>query len=67
MEYSSNWIYVMKTPPVFTQALDLFFFMYLFPCTVEAPAQKRRKKKVKKETNGVDDIDGTLHINTHLQ
>ncbi|KAK5875318.1 hypothetical protein CesoFtcFv8_027808 [Champsocephalus esox] len=24
---------------------------------VEAPAQKRRKKKVKKETNGVDDID----------
>ncbi|KAK1876794.1 MAGUK p55 subfamily member 4 [Dissostichus eleginoides] len=29
-----------------------------FPqCRVEAPAQKRRKKKVKKETNGVDDID----------
>ncbi|KAF3857461.1 hypothetical protein F7725_009320, partial [Dissostichus mawsoni] len=24
---------------------------------LEAPAQKRRKKKVKKETNGVDDID----------
>lgn len=42
--------------------LIALFLLYSSSCKGEVPAAKQKKKRVRKETNGVDDMDGTLHL-----